>query len=240
MLTEGKVFALEPGTILYYPAGISYLLAADKSTNISFYTVNFDFTEGYPHEGVMPPVYVADYDEKKLCPSHIDLGEERFLCAFKAEGSENIHWYLSRLYELHLSKEKGKECLTAALLVALIEEIKHLNSRQKASNRTVEKALDYMHTHFKEPLTNTEIATALGYHPYYLGSLFRTHLGKTPRQCLDEMRLQHAKILLYEGEKTVYEIADACGFKTPEHFTKRFKQMHGVTPTDYRKHLRLV
>lgn len=238
MLTEGRELTLGPGTLLYYPAGISYLLVADKETNISFYTVNFDFVDGYPQEGVMPPACLADYDEARLCPSQTELGRELFLTAFCAEGSDNLRWYLSRLHELHIAREDNS--LISAVLAALIEEICHLDNRSKTNNRTVEDALGYMKLHFAEPLTNSDIASALGYHPYYLGALFRKELGKTPRQRLDEIRLRHAEILLSEGEMTIYEIAEACGFKTPEHFTKRFKNSHGATPTEYRRHLRLV
>ena len=98
----------------------------------------------------------------------------------------------------------------------------------------------YIKANFKEPLSNGAVSRALKYHPYYLGALFRTHLGKTPREYIDEVRLAHAAELLALTDGGISEISAECGYKTPEHFTRRFKLHYGQTPTEWRKRRRLI
>jgi AraC-like DNA-binding protein len=70
---------------------------------------------------------------------------------------------------------------------------------------------------------------------------FRQELGRTPQDWLNEQRIIAAGRLLLEiGE--IKEVAHRLGFKQISHFSRQFKEHHGLTPTEYlslQKHLTL-
>ena len=100
--------------------------------------------------------------------------------------------------------------------------------------------MEYIKANFGQSLNNKSLAAIFSYHPYYLGDLFRKHLGKTLHAYIDEVRLNHASELLLLTEKSIYEIAAACGYKNAEHFTRRFRGSYGMAPTEWRNRRRLV
>ena len=59
-------------------------------------------------------------------------------------------------------------------------------------------------------------------------------MGITPQDLLREARIKHACLLLSETDKTVAEVAYACGFSDPKYFSRSFKQSTGLSPTEYK------
>ncbi len=59
-------------------------------------------------------------------------------------------------------------------------------------------------------------------------------MGITPQDLLREARIKHASQLLRQTDKTVSEIAYACGFTDPKYFSRCFKQSTGQSPSEYK------
>jgi AraC-like DNA-binding protein len=64
---------------------------------------------------------------------------------------------------------------------------------------------------------------------------FQKQFGSTPGKWLQEKRLQHAKFLLSNREKTVSEAAFESGFENPSHFSRTFKERFGISPTSVKQ-----
>ncbi len=71
--------------------------------------------------------------------------------------------------------------------------------------------------------------------PEYFSRLFREHAGQTPSQFLARLRMQHAARLLQQSEVSVKAAGLAVGFDDPYHFSRVFKQIHGVAPRDFQR-----
>ena len=69
--------------------------------------------------------------------------------------------------------------------------------------------------------------------------LFKQETGTSPRQYLRELRLRKAEVLLATTFLSIKEIAEAVGLAPLNHFMRRFKKRHGVTPGAYRIAARL-
>lgn len=96
------------------------------------------------------------------------------------------------------------------------------------------KVLDYLETHLQEPmLTNAFLAEQMGISEVYLRKLFAKHLQTSPKQYILDARIRKAKQLLAETTKAVGAVAEECGFSSPYHFCRAFKQRTGQTPTEY-------
>lgn len=67
----------------------------------------------------------------------------------------------------------------------------------------------------------------------YLRKLFVKHLKMTPKQYLQNIRLQRAKQILSEGRVKMGDVSEQCGFQSSYNFSRFFKEKMGLTPTEY-------
>jgi len=96
----------------------------------------------------------------------------------------------------------------------------------------VGKVRDYIHEHYAEPISLTQLAAHVNFSRYYLVRTFRDAVGMPPHLYLETVRIREAQRLLSEGE-TLAQAAYLVGFSSQSHFTQRFKQIIGVTPGVY-------
>ena len=111
-------------------------------------------------------------------------------------------------------------------------------SRTEAiKNERIQKAVNLIPEHYREPLSVSDLAASLGYHPNYFTKLFRAETGHTPYELLSLYRFDHAKRLLEHTDQTIAEIATSVGFPDPLYFSRAFKKASSVSPMEYRKRL---
>jgi AraC family transcriptional regulator len=71
--------------------------------------------------------------------------------------------------------------------------------------------------------------------PFHFHRRFAELLGLTPKHFLLECQIYEAKMQLLSKKKDLAQIATDCGFAHQSHFTSRFKQATGLTPTRWRR-----
>jgi LacI family transcriptional regulator len=99
----------------------------------------------------------------------------------------------------------------------------------------VTKAIQFMFSHYHEPMRLADIATATGLSKSSLYVVFQNDLERTPMDVLTYIRLRKAKHMLRETNEKVQVIAADCGFGLIANLCHQFKQSTGMTPTAYRK-----
>ena len=102
-------------------------------------------------------------------------------------------------------------------------------------------AIRYIENNYhRENLTNEEMARECRVSTVYFRKLFTEELKISPKQYVINLRLEHAKQLLTEGEMKMTAVSEACGFSNPYHFCRVFKNNVGVPPSVYRAQNRIV
>ncbi len=101
-------------------------------------------------------------------------------------------------------------------------------------NNISHKIMFYITEHFTENITLKDVSEALGYEPHYLSSCFNKMIGTNFRQSLNIYRVNYAKHLLSDPQKSITEIAMQCGFQSIRNFNRCFKNIEGKTPKAYR------
>jgi AraC-like DNA-binding protein len=96
-------------------------------------------------------------------------------------------------------------------------------------------ALKFMQAEYHRGPTLTEIAKTVHLSPFHFHRRFTELLGLTPKHFLLECQIFDAKNELLSGDKELAKIAADCGFAHQSHFTSRFKQATGLTPTRWRR-----
>jgi AraC-like DNA-binding protein len=108
-----------------------------------------------------------------------------------------------------------------------------------SGEQIAQQALHYLSTQYAEPITIALMAEAFGYNRAYLSTLFKKHTGLTPVTFLLRLRIDKARLLLRERQElTIEQIASSVGFQDPLYFSKQFKRLYGMSPTDYRDAMR--
>jgi AraC-like DNA-binding protein len=95
--------------------------------------------------------------------------------------------------------------------------------------------LRFMQQEFHRSPTLDEIAAKARLSPFHFHRRFTEMLGQTPKQFLLACQVQRAKQMLMERKLPLAQIASECGFAHQSHFTSRFRQATGLTPTRWRR-----
>ena len=96
------------------------------------------------------------------------------------------------------------------------------------------EAIRLMEGNLEQPLTLNRIANRVGTSRRQLERLFHHYLSTTPRRHYVSLRLSRARQLLVSTELGILEIAIACGFESPSHFSKSFRDRYGGAPNRVR------
>jgi AraC family transcriptional regulator len=99
----------------------------------------------------------------------------------------------------------------------------------------LQQAIDYMHAHLGENISLADIAAQVCISQYHFARLFKQSTGITAHAYLIQQRVNKAKHLLQQTERTILEIADDCGFANPSHLAKHFHKQTGITPRQFRQ-----
>lgn len=134
----------------------------------------------------------------------------------------------------------SKGVFTGAEMLDRIEAVlsrnKHLSSD---TQRAVRQTMAYIHEHYAESFSRTELAARVGFSDRYLTQCFRRETGLTPIKYLNRYRIRQARALLEGGELNITETALAVGFSTSSYFARVFYDEVGLTPSAYQQGKRL-
>lgn len=94
---------------------------------------------------------------------------------------------------------------------------------------------DYIQANLAQPIQLADLAACAAYSPAHFSRLFQASFQATPHQYVLQLRIAHARQLLRQREHAVIEIGLRCGFTNPQHFSRTFLRLTGVTPSAYRR-----
>ncbi|WP_395752228.1 helix-turn-helix domain-containing protein [Prosthecobacter sp.] len=124
-------------------------------------------------------------------------------------------------------------------LLSNSEELQEISSavlpqpRPGASDR-IGTACEYIASHLPEPVYVADLAAIVGLGRSAFSRLFKKSTGRTVPQYVNELRIARACLLLAETDLTVSQIAMDCGFVSPAHFQRQFREHQHCVPLVYR------
>jgi len=92
------------------------------------------------------------------------------------------------------------------------------------------QVIQIMEQNLEEPISPALLARDVGLSTRQLERLFRRYLNRSPKRYYMELRLQKARNLLLQTDMSVINVALACGFTSPSHFSKCYRAMYETTP----------
>lgn len=130
--------------------------------------------------------------------------------------------------------EYGAAAVKAAILtlaVRICRSYSVAEGQEYGRNDAIKRALGYIKANYSEPLTVDMIAGKVNISKYYFCREFHRETGFTVVRYINNLRCREAEKLLRAGKHTVGEAARACGFENLSYFTRTYKAIIGVTPS---------
>jgi DNA-binding response OmpR family regulator len=130
----------------------------------------------------------------------------------------------------------GKGLFSTKETIVRIENALARNKRLGSeAQRMVRHAMAFIHEHYREPISRTDIAVHLSVNEQYLSRTFNKELGIGPMAYLSRYRIQQAKRLLEAGSMSITEVALEVGLSSQSYFSRIFQHETGVTPSAYQR-----
>lgn len=110
----------------------------------------------------------------------------------------------------------------------------HFNEHRKEVRKpVVSQVRNYVKEHVTEHLSLNEVAAVFGISPNYLSQLFKKYNDIGYNDFVTQCKIDEARKLLGNGDYKVYEVAEMLGFESAFYFSKVFKKVVGIPPTEY-------
>lgn len=122
------------------------------------------------------------------------------------------------------------------LLTLLMESSWHREAHTNAPKKMeISQVKSFLDEHYKEKLSLESVASHFFIDKHYLARLFKEHYGVTLVTYLQQVRITHAKRMLRFTDKSIEEIGLECGIGELNYFSRVFKKLEGVSPSEFRR-----
>ncbi len=123
----------------------------------------------------------------------------------------------------------------AEMVWSIVASCLHIYEASAPDNALSKSCIEWINQHIESHASIGDCAQDLGVSQAHLTRVFQDSIGKTPGAFLIEARMRHAVTLLMENELPIKAIAHICGYQHASHFSRAFKDAHGVSPKEVRK-----
>lgn len=159
-----------------------------------------------------------------------EIDEDRFT---SAGGTTAIDMMLTLIASQH-----GPDLAAQVAEAILHSPIRHHSENQRMSlparigarHPKLVSIIEKMEEQLEDPLSPSILAKQAGLSTRQLERLFRRYLDRSPKRYYLELRLKKARSLLLQTDLSVINVALACGFSSPSHFSKCYRNFYGRTP----------
>lgn len=218
--------------IIFYLNGIGHMHTFDHdyefgSGNIIIIPPN-TFHASYSKEGFKSIYLRGEFDR------YFNLQEPVYL-------KDNERSEARQLALIALANRFGDADYLTALCTSLIhymlKNLKFVDNIGAAVSRLMDSITDSFHD---SALNLSALLCESGYAEDYIRAHFKRITQKTPVEFLTDIRIKHACFLMevYGNSASLSEIAEQCGFTDYVYFSKRFKAINGISPSEYKTKIR--
>lgn len=174
--------------------------------------------------------FEEDFPEIELCANVYVIDQNRYTAA---GGTASTDLMLKLIARKH-----GSELANLVADFMIHTEIRSDRDAQRMSIPTrigvrhpkLSSVMHRMEENIEEPISPAVLAQEVGMSTRQLERLFRRYLNRSPKRYYMELRLKKARNLLMQTEMSVINVALACGFSSPSHFSKCYRALYQTTP----------
>ncbi len=148
----------------------------------------------------------------------------------------DLAWLAMRLYREHKQVDACSMLTIEGLVLEMLALVGRMkNVKEQHGPAWLGRALDLLHSEFRNNLKVQDIANEVGVHPFHLSRVFRSVHRQTIGEYVHKLQVNYACTQLAVPDNDLASIALAAGFADQSHFTRVFKNLTGITPGAYRQ-----
>ena len=259
LVYEGKKYELRSGDVVFIDCRKAYSHSTGINLNAGLWSLRWCHFYGPS----MPAIY-AKYCERGGQPviRGVDMGRGDDMArgaemghgadapreANMARGADASHGadvsqyatILTDIYTLASSSDYIRDMRINGklndLLTLLMESSWHREAHTNAPKKMeVACVKSFLDEHYKEKLSLESVASQFFIDKHYLARLFKEQYGVTLVTYLQQVRITHAKRMLRFTDKSIEEIGLECGIGELNYFSRVFKKLEGVSPSEFRR-----
>lgn len=219
LVYEGKQYDLKTGDVVFIDCRKAYSHSTDQNLWslrwCHFYgTLMSAVFEKYRERGGKPAFHPVEHQ------AFLDLLSELYMLAASAD----------YIRDMRINEKLG------ALLTLLMEQSWHPEEGTLSKKRMeLEKVKEFLDEHFTEKITLDDLSEQFFINKYYLTRIFKDTYGSTISHYILTKRITRAKQLIRFSDMTMDEIAETVGMNDASYFSRAFRKVEGISPTEYQK-----
>lgn len=159
-------------------------------------------------------------------------------CLSEHIADNRLREYFNAIVTEHSDKKDFYENMVKGSVISLMSYIFRfysLGENQGRTNNAVKSSIKYIHEHFKEDISVSNIAEHVGYSRFHFSRKFTESVGFSVKEYIQILRCREAEDMLRTHKYTVSEVATECGFSDVSYFTKTFKRVFGYLPSKLKR-----
>jgi len=198
----------------------SYVLAKAGLLNGKTATIHWENYDSFEEE----------FDEVALSKSVFVVDENRSSSAGGIASIDLILRFVSDDLGQDLANTVADQLIYNAIRTERDGQRLSIPTRIGVRHPKLSSVIQMMEKNIEEPISPSILAREVGMSTRQLERLFRRYLNRSPKRYYMELRLQKARNLLMQTEMSVINVALACGFASPSHFSKCYRSHYNTTP----------
>ena len=174
--------------------------------------------------------FIEEFDEVELTKSIFVVDGNRITTA---GGTASIDLLLKMIADQHgelLGNAVADQLIYSSIRTDQDTQRLSIPTRIGVRHPKLSRVIQIMEANIEEPISPAVLAKDVGMSTRQLERLFRRYLSRSPKRYYMELRLQKARNLLMQTDMTVINVALACGFASPSHFSKCYRSHYNTTP----------
>ena len=174
--------------------------------------------------------FIEEFDEVELTKSVFVIDGNRITTA---GGTSSIDMMLKLIADEHgedLANAVADQLIYSAIRTDQDTQRLSVPTRIGVRHPKLSQVIQMMETNIEEPISPSILARDVDMSTRQLERLFRRYLNRSPKRYYMELRLQKARNLLMQTDMSVINVALACGFASPSHFSKCYRAHYDTTP----------
>ena len=147
-------------------------------------------------------------------------------------------WLAQRAFREACHLDALSPLIIEGITLELLAEMSRRKTRlDPKCPRWLEQVREIIHAQFADRLTISELANAVNRHPVHVATQFRRSYRCTIGDYLRHLRIEAACRQIATSAAPLTQIAMDCGFADQGHFSRVFKALLGITPSQYRRNI---
>lgn len=173
--------------------------------------------------------------------SHVGDSETEFTYYKNKDHAADHHLFMDFILRAMSDKKPGSEEITKRfveiMLIQLLrnEDFSIRNSLNKKNHKEIQVVKNFMKVNYHKNITLDDLVELVHINKFYLIRIFKQEVGMSPIDYLIHVRIDEAQKMLRNTNIAIADIAHLVGFQSPSHFSKTFRELSNMTPSQYRR-----